>query len=145
MAFGPILNTMVNAVDLDLSNFECIATDKQIPLKIIMFDSNKNPQNILFKEEFDDWMSLNENLAIIYTLSDNDPNGNTISNTGGWGGEKGRIDREMILIHVKMNTLNDAIFYICGPVEMLKSMQKLLEEDLEIPKDRIKMEEFSGY
>src|SRR5919198_1669374 len=30
------------------------ATDKQLPLKIIMLDSNRNRQNILFKDEFDE-------------------------------------------------------------------------------------------
>lgn len=120
------------------------ATDKQIPLRIIMFDSNSNPQNILFKEEFDDWMALNENLEVIYTVSNDNPNGSNVSSAAGWGGEKGRIDKKMILKHVEMNTLNDAIFYICGPPDMLNSMQKLLE-DLEIPKERIKVEEFSGY
>jgi len=28
---------------------------------------------------------------------------------------------------------------------MLKAMQALLEDDLEIPKERIKVEEFTGY
>ena len=31
------------------------ATDIQLPLKIIMFDSNKNKESILFKKEFDEW------------------------------------------------------------------------------------------
>ncbi|TVP41276.1 FAD-dependent oxidoreductase [Candidatus Nitrosocosmicus arcticus] len=121
------------------------ATDKQLPLKIIMFDSNKNQQNILFKKEFDDWTSLNKNLQIIYTLSDDNSNENNVSTTEEWKGEKGRVDKEMILKYVDKNTLNDAIFYISGPPDMLKSMQLLLEKELEIPKERIKVEEFTGY
>jgi glycine betaine catabolism B len=46
------------------------ATDKRLPVKIIMFDSNRNRQNILFKKEFDDWANVNENLKIIYTFSE---------------------------------------------------------------------------
>ena len=122
------------------------ATEKQLPLKIIMFDSNKNQQNILFKKEFDDWTALNENIKIVYTLSDDKSEGNNNFGTEEeWNGEKGRIDKKMILKHVDTNTLNDAIFYICGPPDMLKSMQSLLEKELEIPKDRIKIEEFTGY
>jgi len=122
------------------------ATEKQLPLKIIMFDSNKNQQNILFKKEFDDWTALNENMKIVYTLSDDKSEGNNNFGTEEeWNGEKGRIDKKMILKHVDTNTLNDAIFYICGPPDMLKSMQSLLEKELEIPKDRIKIEEFTGY
>ncbi len=37
------------------------------------------------------------------------------------------------------------IFHICGPHSMLKDMQIMLQEDLEIPKERIKVEEFTGY
>ena len=46
------------------------ATDMQLPVKIIMFDSNRNRNNILFKKEFDEWASINKNLKIIYTISE---------------------------------------------------------------------------
>ena len=48
------------------------ATDKQLPLRIIMFDSNKNRSNILFKGEFDDCANRNKNLQIIYTISEDE-------------------------------------------------------------------------
>jgi ferredoxin-NADP reductase len=51
----------------------------------------------------------------------------------------------MILKYVDTNELNNSIFYICGPPGMLKAMQALLQEQLEIPKERIKVEEFTGY
>ena len=35
-----------------------------------MFDSNRNGNNILFKKEFDEWSSINKNLRIIYTISE---------------------------------------------------------------------------
>jgi len=41
------------------------ATDMQLPVKIIMFDSNRNRNNILFKKEFDEWANMNKNLKII--------------------------------------------------------------------------------
>ncbi|MGC1929328.1 MAG: hypothetical protein WA667_10170 [Candidatus Nitrosopolaris sp.] len=41
--------------------------------------------------------------------------------------------------------LDNSIFYICGPPGMLKAMQKLLQDDLHIPKEKIKIEEFTGY
>jgi glycine betaine catabolism B len=121
------------------------ATDKHLPLKIIMFDSNKNQQNILFKKEFDDWTSLNKNIQIIYTLSDDSSQKNNVSATEEWKGEKGIVNKEMILKHVDNNMLNNSIFYVSGPPDMLKSMQSLLEKELEIPKERIKVEEFTGY
>src|SRR6476469_5462283 len=44
------------------------ATDMQLPLKMIMFDSNRNKENILFRKEFDEWSNINNNLKIIYTI-----------------------------------------------------------------------------
>jgi len=124
------------------------ATDKQLPLKIVMFDSNRNINNILFKKEFDDWSSRNKNLKIIYTISEEDQqHGSQSSSTANddWKGEYGRIDKAMILRYVDTNVLNNSVFYICGPPSMLKAMQSLLQEDLKIPKERIKVEEFTGY
>ena len=126
------------------------ATDKQLPVKIIMFDSNRNQDNILFKKEFDDWASINKNLKIIYTISEKDQHdqssSSSFSRASYWKGEYGRIDKAMILKHIEDNNiLNNSIFYICGPPGMLKAMQTLLQEELEIPKERIKIEEFTGY
>ncbi len=130
------------------------ATDMQLPLPIIMFDSNRDRNNILFKKEFDDWASINKNLKIIYTISEKEEEEeeqqqhneqSPLSTANDWKGEYGRIDKAMILKYVDTNVLNDSIFYICGPPNMLKAMQTLLQEDLEIPKERIKVEEFTGY
>jgi ferredoxin-NADP reductase/nitrite reductase/ring-hydroxylating ferredoxin subunit len=122
------------------------ATDKQLPLKIVMFDSNRNRDNILFKKEFDDWANKNKNLKIIYTISEDEPQQQPSSSTANdWKGEHGRIDKAMILKYLDTNMLNNSIFYICGPPSMLKAMQSLLQENLEIPKERIKVEEFTGY
>jgi ferredoxin-NADP reductase len=130
-------------------------TDMQLPVKIIMFDSNRNRNNTLFKKEFDEWATLNKNLKIIYTISEKDQNDNEQSSLSSsplstatdddWKGEYGRINKAMILKYVDTNTLNNSIFYICGPPSMLKAMQILLQEDLKIPKERIKIEEFTGY
>jgi ferredoxin-NADP reductase/nitrite reductase/ring-hydroxylating ferredoxin subunit len=120
------------------------ATDKQLPLKIVMFDSNRNRENVLFKREFDDWANKNKNLKIIYTISD-DERGQSSSAANDWKGEYGRIDKALILKYLDTNMLNNSIFYICGPPSMLKAMQSLLQDDLEVPKERIKVEEFTGY
>jgi NAD(P)H-flavin reductase len=112
------------------------ATDRQLPVKIFMFDSNRNEQNILYKHEFDQWASQNKNLKLIYTVTDD---------RSGWQGGKGRINKDMINRHIDEGTLTKSIFYICGPPAMLKAMQELLKNELQIPKERIKVEEFTGY
>jgi ferredoxin-NADP reductase/nitrite reductase/ring-hydroxylating ferredoxin subunit len=129
------------------------ATDKKLPVRIIMFDSNRNQDNILFKQDFDDWISTNENLKIIYAITEesgakgsahNDQRSSSTANKD-WNGEKGRIDKEMLIKYVPMDNLKNSIFYICGPPMMLQAMKKLLEDDLQIPEIQIKSEEFTGY
>ena len=101
-----------------------------------MFDSNRNEENILYKKEFDECVDLDANLKIVYTLdvSDND-----------WKGERGFIDKAMLTRYLSPTELDSSIFYIGGPPAMLNAMKKLLQEDLDIPKERMKVEEFSGY
>ena len=122
------------------------ATDMQLPLKIIMFDSNKNKENVLFKKEFDEWTSQNKNISIIYNLTEEkNPQEQQSSPMDIWKGEYGRIDKAMILRYVDSSTLKDSLFYICGPPNMLKAMKSLIQEELKIPEEKIKVEEFTGY
>ena len=121
------------------------AIDRQLPTRIIMFDSNRDRGNILFRKDFDDWEKVNKNLKIIYTIDENEQHKQSLSTANDWKGEYGRINKAMILKYIDTNVLNNSIFYICGPPGMLKAMQALLQEDLNIPKERIKVEEFTGY
>jgi glycine betaine catabolism B len=120
------------------------ATDKQLPLKITVFDSNRDQDNILYKKEFDECVSENKNLKIIYTITDERQGSSSIPNDG-WKGERGFINKAMLVKYLSTDQLDNSIFYICGPPGMLKAMQKLLQDDLHIPKERIKIEEFTGY
>lgn len=115
------------------------ATDKQLPLRIVMFDSNRNEQNILFKTEFDECANRNKNLRIIYTITEEEQ-----GVAGEWKGEKGKIDKAMLTRYMSTNELDNSVFYICGPPAMLKAMQNMLR-DFQIPDERIKTEEFTGY
>ena len=46
------------------------ATDKQLPVKIIMFDSNRNQNNILYKKEFEECDNLNKSLKVVYSVTE---------------------------------------------------------------------------
>lgn len=121
------------------------ATDKQLPLKITMFDSNRNQANILYKDEFDSWEKLNKNLKIVYTITGKEAESLSPSVASEWKGEKGWIDKAMLMRHLSKEELSKSIFYICGPPAMLNAMQQLLSKEIEVPDDRIKVEEFPGY
>jgi glycine betaine catabolism B len=69
----------------------------------------------------------------------------TTSHSANWSGERGRIDKSMLERHLSKDEIGNAIFYICGPPGMLKAMQELLQQELQIPKDRLKVEAFTGY
>ena len=112
------------------------ATDKQLPVKIILFDANRNQDNILYKKEFDECTNSNKNLKIIYALDIPDSD---------WKGERGYINQTMVSKYLSSSEMDNSIFYICGPPGMLNAMKKLLQGDLDIPKERIKIEEFTGY
>ena len=116
-------------------------TDKQLPIKIVMFDSNRDENNILYKNEFDEYLKINKNLKIIYAITGEGGQ----PPLGHWEGEIGRIDKPMITKYVNEDDLNKSIFYICGPPAMLNAIQNILNEKLRIPKDRVKIEEFTGY
>jgi len=117
------------------------ATDKQLPLNITMFDSNRNQSNILYKEEFDNCAKVNRNLRIIYTITEE---GEKIPSSD-WKGERGFIDEAMLAKYLTKDELANSIFYICGPPAMLNAMQQLLSKEIEVPPDRIKIEVFTGY
>ena len=87
------------------------ATDKQVPVKIIMFDSNRNEQNILYKNEFNEWVHTNKNLKIVFAITDED--GEKQSSTfSSWTGERGRIDKEMLTKHLSSDEVNQAIYFM---------------------------------
>jgi ferredoxin-NADP reductase/nitrite reductase/ring-hydroxylating ferredoxin subunit len=116
------------------------ATDKQLPIKIIMFDSNRNQQNILYKDEFDRWAVQNKNFKVIYTVTEEEG-----THDVNWSGERGRIDMPMLERYLTKDEIDNAIFYICGPPGMIKAIQELLQQGVQIPKDRLKVEAFTGY
>jgi glycine betaine catabolism B len=124
------------------------ATDNRLPIRIIMFDSNRNEENILYRKDFDQCVRANNNLKIIYTITGKgqEESSSMIAAAGGnWKGEIGFINNEMLTKNMTSDELENSIFYICGPPGMLKAMQKLLQDDLRISDERIKIEEFTGY
>lgn len=122
------------------------ATDNRMPIRIMMFDSNRNEENILYRTDFDQCVKANNNLKIIYTITgESQGKSSSIIVGSDWKGEIGFINKEMLTRYMTNDELTDSIFYICGPPSMLKAMQKLLQDDLRIPDQRIKIEEFTGY
>jgi len=83
--------------------------------KISLFYANRNEEDIIFHEELDRLMG--SRIEVIYCLSDGVPEG--------WTGEQGRIDKEMIVRHVKEP--GKKRWLLCGPPGMIKAMRNVLK------------------
>jgi ferredoxin-NADP reductase len=59
--------------------------------------------------------------------------------------EKGFINTTMLQKYLNSSEIESSIFYICGPPAMITTMKDLLQNELTVPKERIKIEEFTGY
>ena len=108
-------------------------TDKDLASDIFLFYSNRQEDDIPFKDEFDSLMAKNQNLTIINTLTRPGPS---------WKGRMGRIDADMI--KELLPNYADWTFYSSGPQRMVDSMLLLLKE-LGIPEKQARKEYFPGY
>ena len=101
------------------------ATDRQLPLKIVMFDSNRNEENILYKEESNSWQNLNKNLKVVYTLTLEGQEDGELDKSKKWNGEIGKTNKGMILKYLNYDDIANSVFYICGQPGMLNAMKNL--------------------
>lgn len=106
------------------------ATDKKLPVKMVLLYSNKTPEDICYKDEWPLFEEQNPNLKVVHTITD-DPN---------WEGRKGRINESTI----REFSSADTLFYICGPPAMVAGLFELLKA-MNVPLSSIKLEKFAGY
>lgn len=108
------------------------ATDKKLAIKMTLLYSNKTPNDICYKDEWDAFEKQNPHLKVV----------NTITDDASWHGRKGRINEAMI--REFCSDLNSTLFYICGPPGMVDALYNLLKA-MNIPQQNIKIEKFAGY
>ena len=99
--------------------------EKNLKIKTHLIFSNKAQNEILWRKEIE---SLSKkNLSHDFTLTREK-----------WFGIKGRINKEMI---EKPNfNLKETDFYLCGPPDFVKTIEKILLEELNISQESIKKE-----
>lgn len=101
---------------------------------VTLIYGSRTQDTIVYKDELQRLKTQLPTLKIIDVLSD-EPSNST------WQGYRGFFTREILEKEINLNS--NPTFFLCGPPIFVSSMQKLLTE-LNIPKDHIKQELFSG-
>ena len=108
-------------------------TDMQLDAKITLLYGNLTENDIVFRKELTEMQKRNKNLKVVFTLDQPSEE---------WTGHTGYINVDMVKKEVP--DYMKRVFYTCGPPGMIRAMVKLLEE-INLPKEQIKREIFSGY
>jgi len=103
-------------------------TDKKLQNKINLLYSVKTPEDIVYKDEIDEFNELNFNFDCIVTVTRPKPKDN-------WNKRTGRIDKELLKQNIK--EISNTLFFICGSLEFTKNIISMIEE-LGIKKEQIK-------
>jgi ferredoxin-NADP reductase len=106
------------------------AVSKNLPHRIVLLNSNKTVDDIIYKDELD---ALNKkgNIRVINALSQAVP--------GQWDGLRGRIDKYMILSQIDQPA--EKIWYVCGPPPMVEDLNQTLLE-IGVAEDKIRTEDW---
>lgn len=109
-------------------------TDLHLDADIVLIYSNKTENDLAFREELDEMMhNNNNNLKVVYTLT---------RASESWTGCRERICENMVIREIP--DYRERHFLICGPPEMVRSMEEMLTA-MKIPKDMVKKETLAGY
>jgi ferredoxin-NADP reductase len=111
------------------------ATNQKLSHRLYLFYSNRSPKATAFLSDFEQWTKENPNFTFVPTVTDtaNDPS---------WHYGYGRIDAQLIEKHLP--EFKKAIYYIAGPARMVSAMRELLEQ-MDVPEEYVKSEDFVGY
>lgn len=112
------------------------AAKSRLAHHIVLFYSNRQPQDAAFLDELRSLEQLNPNYRLIATMTQAEKSSQP------WRGETGFIGREMLERHLP--SLLSPIYYFAGPPAMTMAMQSMLT-GCGVGADDMRSEEFYGY
>jgi ferredoxin-NADP reductase len=112
------------------------AAKEQLPHGILLFYSNRRPEDSAFLAELQTLEKENLNFKLIASMTELEKSGRP------WHGETGLIDKEMLARYLK--EARSPIYYIAGPPGMVKALHTMINES-GVDDDDIRTEDFSGY
>lgn len=110
------------------------AVDKNLGTDMVLVYANRSIKDIVFKEDFDLMQKQYLKLKVSHVLYEPAP---------GFKCVVGLINAQIIKNEVPDYAQRK--FYICGPPSMVVAMEKILTEELALPKENIVTEHFQGY
>ncbi|PSO09075.1 hypothetical protein B9Q04_02300 [Candidatus Marsarchaeota G2 archaeon BE_D] len=101
---------------------------------ITLMYSAKNPENLVFRHEFDELSAAHPNFKAHYTITR--PTAAEVRE------HVGRIDAEYVrsLTHPEKS-----VYYVAGPPTMVQELSEQLAQKLSVSRDQIRTEKFTGY
>ncbi|MGI9553515.1 MAG: FAD-binding oxidoreductase, partial [Thermodesulfobacteriota bacterium] len=108
-------------------------TDNNWNGEIYLILSFKNPDDYIFRNEIEGLQKNHKNLNVFVTMSNKE--------CENWEGEKGRLTKEKLTSFIP--DITGKRVHICGPVPMMDTMEKILEE-LKVPGDLVFLENFGS-
>jgi ferredoxin-NADP reductase len=109
------------------------ATRRKLPTKITILYSVRTMHDIIFNAEFLELQAENENFKFMVTCT-------RLAPEHDWPGRRGRIDAAWVHQHV--GDVSHTVFYACGPNALVEATEKLVLEELKVPKEQMKVEKW---
>jgi ferredoxin-NADP reductase len=109
------------------------ATRRQLDTRITILYSVRTTEDIIFNHEFRELEKANPRFRFLVTctrLGEDDP----------WPGRRGRIDAKWV--KEQITSLDDTFFYACGPNALVENTEKLVREQMGVPKEQMKTEKW---
>ncbi len=112
------------------------AAHEKLPHHIILFYSNRRPEDAAFLTELEALQQTNPNYQLVATMTD------MKDSKQPWAGEIQQIDAELLAKYAEAT--KNGIFYITGPSKMVKALQGILA-GIGVHNDDVRTEEYTGY
>ncbi|MCI4319754.1 MAG: FAD-dependent oxidoreductase [Thermoplasmata archaeon] len=112
------------------------ATARKSPHRIVMFYSNRRPEDAAFLDELQRLEKENPKFTLVATMTQMPKSDRS------WKGEVGKIDTEMIARHRKGG--GTPVYFIAGPPGMVNGLHEMLTKG-GIDEPSIRTEQFDGY
>jgi ferredoxin-NADP reductase len=113
------------------------AFDQKLALDMVLLYSNRSAADIIYRDDLESIAAQDKRYRAVFSLD------SLVACPVDWKGRCGYIDAAMI--RQEIPDYAEHIFYVCGPIIMVKKMVDLLKGELGMSDENIRRESISGY